>query len=211
MGIDWGRGQTNIDLSSGIRYGVIPAHDVGAGWYDASEGYYGPATCPLCGNEAAEYDQAEEEYGDENTTFDEAEGDIVGELSPASRGSCADFGCVRCGVYFGSDEAYGDDSISHRYGIGDDGEAEEGADVVATQGGDDCDIFIFRSEFFTFAPFCSPCAPGACYLRDGDYSGDDRAYCFGHDWFWDTERGFAPYPVFRASDGAEVYPPGLSF
>lgn len=202
MGIDWGLGRTNIDLSTGIRYGVIPAHDVGAGWYDSAESYYGPACCPKCGNEAADYDTAENEYGAENDGA---------ELSPAMSHSCADFGCVRCGLYFGSDEAYGDEALAHRVGIGEDGEEEEGADVVATQGGDDCDIFVLRSEYFTFAPFCSPCAPGACYLRDADYAGDDRAYCFGHEWFWDTERGYAPYPVFRVSDGAEVYPPGLSF
>lgn len=207
MGIDWGRGQTNIDLSSGIRYGVIPAHDLGGAWWENSQPYYGPAWCPLCGNEAQGIAGAEQDYAELHTDDD----DYSEELEACSQSSCADYGCAKCGVYFGSDEAYGDDPISHRYGIGDDGKAEEGADVVATQGGDDRDIFVMRSEFFTFAPFCSPCAPGACYLRDGDYAGDDRAYCFGHDWFWDTERGYAPYPVFRVSDGAEVYPPGLSF
>ncbi len=31
----------------------------------------------------------------------------------------------------------------------------------ATQGGDDCDIFILKSPYYTRAAFCSPCAPGA--------------------------------------------------
>lgn len=206
MGIDYGMGRTNIDVETGIRYGVIPAHDLGQAWYDNSSPYYGPACCPKCGNEAAEYDQAETEYGAEN------DGD---ELSPASRCSYSDWGCVRCGVFFGSDEAYGDEALLHRYGIGDDGEALEDADVVATQSGDDCDVFVLRSEYFTFAPFCSPCAPGACYLRDGSYEGDARAYCFGHDWFWDSRHSggvsIAPYPVFLVSTGEEVYPAGLSF
>jgi hypothetical protein len=61
--------------------------------------------------------------------------------------------------------------------------------------GEDGDIFITKSPFYTFCSFCSPCAPGAGYLM----SKDDgvRAYCFGHDWF---EGDKAPYEVYRVSD-----------
>ena len=40
-GIDYGLGKTNIDKTSGIRYGVISQHSVGQAWYDESEAYYG--------------------------------------------------------------------------------------------------------------------------------------------------------------------------
>ena len=68
---------------------------------------------------------------------------------------------------------------------------------------DSCgDIFITRSPYYTRAQFCSPCAPGACYLLNPCEDGE-RAYCFGHDWF---EDGHAPYPVYRVVDDAEVLP-----
>jgi hypothetical protein len=37
MGIDYGRGKTNIDLETGIRYGVISQNDVLQAWADCSE------------------------------------------------------------------------------------------------------------------------------------------------------------------------------
>ena len=40
-GIDYGRGQTNIDHKTGIRYGVISQNEVLQAWCDSSEPYYG--------------------------------------------------------------------------------------------------------------------------------------------------------------------------
>jgi hypothetical protein len=74
------------------------------------------------------------------------------------------------------------------------------------------DIFITKSPYFTYAQFCSPCAPGACYLMnfltsdeiDHDWSTDNnRAYCFGHDWF---DAAKAPYPVYDAKTGCIINP-----
>lgn len=86
--------------------------------------------------------------------------------------------------------------------------------------GEDGDIFISKSPYYTFAQFCSPCAPGACYLinpldilagypagghnKAGVPIDNNRAYCFGHDWFRDTETKKAPYPVYRVSDNQKV-------
>jgi hypothetical protein len=80
---------------------------------------------------------------------------------------------------------------------------DEGEDGLrASQGGDDSDIFVMSSPYFTRASYCSPCAPGACYLLSPDEDGD-KAYCFGHDWFKD---GKAPYPVFLVASGEEIKP-----
>ena len=69
--------------------------------------------------------------------------------------------------------------------------------------GDD-DIFITRSPYFTYCAFCSPCAPGAGYLRDHrDPDNGIKAYCFGHDWF---ESGKAPYTVYSVKTGLVVEP-----
>jgi hypothetical protein len=73
--------------------------------------------------------------------------------------------------------------------------------------GQDGDIFITKSPFFTYGQFCSPCAPGAIYLMNPlDESSRDennKAYCFGHDWF---EEGKASYPVFSIETGKEINP-----
>ena len=77
--------------------------------------------------------------------------------------------------------------------------AEDGYEAEC---GDDGDIFITKSPYFTYAAFCSPCAPGAGHLRS--YRPDGvKTYCFGHDWF---ENGKAPYPVFMVDTGEKREP-----
>ena len=70
---------------------------------------------------------------------------------------------------------------------------------------DDTDLFIEKSPFFTFAQFCSPCAPGACYLLNPlnpkEASKNNICYCLDHKWF---ENKKAPYPVFTIKTGKEV-------
>jgi hypothetical protein len=79
----------------------------------------------------------------------------------------------------------------------------EGEGIAAQQSHDSPDVWVFKSPYFTYAQFCSPCAPGACYLLNPctPESGAARAYCFGHDWF---EEGIAPYPVYSVETGAEL-------
>lgn len=80
----------------------------------------------------------------------------------------------------------------------------------------DTDVMVLKAPFYTFAPFCSPCVPGAgnlddaarAYERDpdtGDVHGweDNATYCVGHDWFDD---GVAPYPVFGALSNMPCFP-----
>ena len=77
----------------------------------------------------------------------------------------------------------------------------ESGDYKAHQSGDDTDIFITKSPYYTFARFCSPCAPGAGHLRNYDPDGV-KTYCFGADWFEDGE---CPYPVYRVDNDECVY------
>jgi hypothetical protein len=76
------------------------------------------------------------------------------------------------------------------------------------------DVWVMKSQFFTYAQFCSPCAPGACSLTnplefDGEKPSEkfqednwsNRAYCLGHDWYDDDQ---APYPVFSVETGKRV-------
>jgi hypothetical protein len=168
-GIDYGNGLTNVDKAIGIRFGVIPANDVGQAWYDSSIPDYGKPHCPKCGNEL-------------DSDFDDGED------------------CPHCQhhVKWMGDECFPESPVCHDY-------IQEGYKL--RQGGDGSDIFVLESPFFTFAQFCSPCAPGACYLLnwlEGDENCEtNRAYCLGHDWFEDKK---APYPVYSVETGTLVKP-----
>lgn len=178
-GIDYGLGRTNKDSATGIRFGVIPQNDVLQAWADSSEPYYGKPVenleCPDCGEEIAH----PEKWGD--TVQCDCGKNVECELPDFAEP-----------LSFSYDE-----------------------DGYHAECGQDGDIFITESPYFTYAQFCSPCAPGACYLRNpldvpfdaqerplGGFE-DNRAYCFGHDWF---EDGRAPYPVYSVATGELVNP-----
>jgi hypothetical protein len=145
-GIDYGRGITNIDAATGIRFGVIPQNEVLQAWADSSEPIY--PSCP--------------DHGDD----------------------CPD------------DCDYNENSEAIGF--------EYSGDGYEAEAGDDGDIFITKSPFYTYAQFCSPCAPGACYVTSTvEPDPNNRAYCFGHDWF---EDGQAPYPVYSVETGGKVEP-----
>ena len=160
-GIDYGMGQTNIDHKTGIRYGVIPANDVGQSWYNSAEPDYGVPLCPDCTREVVDSEEDKDYY------------------------------CEVCKKTYWSDDCFGDEPVGWYL---DDGEYQ----VEQT----DYDIFVTKSPYYTRASYCSPCAPGACHLRNPNENGE-KCYCFGHDWFDDE---VAPYPVYRVSDDSLVEP-----
>ena len=136
----YGNNVTNIDLKTGIRYGVIQMHAITQAWCDSAVPVY-PET-----PEGEEQD---------------------------------------------------DDAEPLRWEYREDGYVAE-AD-------DDGDVFVLKSPYVTFAQFCSPCAPGACHLGNplSEPHGNNRCYCFGHDWF---EDGVAPYPVYNLATMELVKP-----
>ncbi len=185
-GIDYGHGITNVNLMTGIRYGVIQANYVGQSWYDASEGEYPtPYDC------------------DAECICDECNEDIAIPKS-ANWGDtldCEEEGCSGSGEIESGDSL---ECIAHNYT--DDG-------YECTQGQDSSDIFVTKSPYYTYAPFCSPCAPGACYLTSDVDSFEERtekdgekAYCFGHDWFYDSELKHAPYTVYSVATNEVIKP-----
>lgn len=113
-------------------------------------------------------------------------------------GEDKDFTCDDCGQSYWSDEVFGEPL----------GWFVENDEYEAI-GHDDCDVTVMKSPYYTYAPFCSPCVPGACDLdsvsvHDGESDDEFEArmlregyvpcYCFGNDWF-PSEK--APYPVFK--------------
>lgn len=221
-GIDYGCGRTNVDNETGIRFGVIPANDLGESWYESSEGDYGPATCGECGNDAVEIDEVPFDLDECKTLRQEGwrKHDVL-EIPEEFRDDCGgneewkdegrDYACLSCARSFDSDDAWGDDGPVYGHNV-DDGEYK------AHQGHDDCDVFILKSPYYTRAQFCSPCAPGAAYLRNAiesppmyankplnekghrlnqraDKQGYPKAYCFAPDWFrpWADDQVMGEY------------------
>ena len=64
----------------------------------------------------------------------------------------------------------------------------------------DSDVMVLKSDYYTFASFCSPCLPGAGNL-DCPYLDGVKTFCLDGSWFEDEK---APYPVYKVSDGTEV-------
>jgi len=186
MSVEYGLGQTNIDLATGIRYGVIPAHDVGDAWYESAESDYGDPSCPICGNEAQDASSVADEDFPTGRYHD--------------RASSLEYVCWTCDMAYSSEDVYGDEPTGYSL---DDGQYSAVQDA-------DGDIFITRSPYFTYAPFCSPCAPGAVWLREGRTEDREspfqlpRGYAFGHEWFEDD---VAPYPIYSVETGELIAAP----
>jgi hypothetical protein len=177
-GIDYGMGRTNINRETGIRYGVISQHSVCQAWADCSEADYGDPTCPKCGGVAIS-----------------AEACLCDIDNCESGPGCADYVCEPCEYVFDSSEAYGDEPRGWHYS----GDGYECVDCL------DSDIMILQSPYYTYAPFCSPCVPGAGNIDStaGEELDGVRTYCLGHDWF---DSGKAPYRVFDAVYDVEILP-----
>lgn len=172
-GIDYGLGASNIDKETGIRYGVISSHSVGQAWYENAEALYGDPTCPKCGNTVVASDD-----------------DSLPEDAEWNNGK--DYACANCETCYWSDSVFPDEAQGYEYK----GDGYELTDCL------DNDIFVLKSDYYTFAQFCSPCVPGAGNLNNYCEDGA-KSYCLGHDWF---EDGKAPYPVYRVKDDSLVAP-----
>jgi hypothetical protein len=172
-GIDYGSGLTNIDHATGIRYGVISQHSVGEVWYDESTPDYGDPTCPKCGGKVLS-----------------VEDDAVPEDREHWGHKGSDFACLSCETTFFGDAVYSDEPTGHSY----DNDGYKLTDCL------DSDIMVIASPFYTLAPFCSPCVPGAGNLDSACEDGV-KTFCLGHDWF---ESGKAPYAVYSVETGAVV-------
>ena len=179
-GIDYGNGTSNIDKNTGIRYGVIAINSLNLDCvYDGGfDEFYGNPTCPECGNPAV--DTAKFQANGAHPESDDWEN--------YSEHGCDDYACVNCKHFLDSSEVYSEEMLSMSYD-------KDGYKLESCF--DNTELFVTLSPYYTFAQYCSPCAPGAGnldnYCEDGA-----KTYCLGHDWF---EDGKAPYPVYSVQTG----------
>ncbi len=185
-GIDYGLGKSNVD--TGIRFGVIPSNSLSP---DASDDVWQNGT-----------DLDYEDYITQvKAALESALCDYFSGYSskPDHKDSPLDRAVENAFDAIS-------DNIGDRYeSTGDCSRMDyerAGLHVRSDSGGD---LWVFESPFFTYAQFCSPCAPGACYLRNplDEPNDNNKAYCLGHDWF---DGGVAPYPVYSVATGELVKP-----
>lgn len=165
-GIDYSGGRSNFDPETGIHFGVISQHSLGAFAFDDIEFDYGDATCPKCGGVAVEYSDAHENF------------------EPCLVYGCSDYACENCKHTLDSAECFSDDPQGWSINA-------DGYQVINCL---DSDAMILKAPYFTRAVFCSPCVPGACSIETPAEDGA-KAYCFGHDWFDDGIAPYPVYSV----------------
>jgi len=183
QGIDYSFGKSNVS-DDGIHYGVIPVEDVCEFWCEDSELNYGEASCPDCDSDLVDIVDFENNNPEIETD----------DFKRFSEFDCDDWVCTNCEMIVGGEYAFPESPFSHY--LDDD-------TYQAEQGQDSCDIFIMKSKYFTFAQFCSPCAPGACYLPIPlkENHAINKCFCLHHDCFLD---GKAPYKVYSIETGKEI-------
>lgn len=177
VGIDYGMGKTNVDTSNGIRYGVISQHSIMPEAFDEFEADYGKPTCPKC-------------LGSVLDASDDTLPESSEDWEQYREWGCAEYACPTCEHLLDSSDVYGEDPLGFSYD----------SDGYSLESCLDSDVFVLKSQFYTFAQFCSPCVPGAGNLHNPMEDGT-KTYCLGHEWFDD---GKAPYPVYRVSDDTIV-------
>jgi hypothetical protein len=166
-GLDYGLGRSNIDLETGIRYGVISQNTVGQAWWDSAEAEYGDPHCPKCGNETCASDS-----------------DSLPEDAEWLDGK--DQACAHCQLTFWNDDCFPNEAQGYSF---------QDAEYTLTDCLDN-DIFVLKSPYYTFAQFCSPCVPGAGNLNSPmDGENGAKAYALGHEWFEDDKAPYRLFRV----------------
>jgi len=117
--------------------------------------------------------------------------DCGSETLVKSRSQRYDYFCQHCRTWHMSEDCYGDDSIGFHY----EGEGYLLEDCL------DTNIMVIKSDYYTFAVFCSPCVPGA---GDLDTPSEDgvKTYCLGPDWF--DSYTPCPYPIYKVEDDSLI-------
>lgn len=184
-GIDYGLGKTNRNTATGIRYGVIHSNAISP---DAFEDIVQHGTDVDYKEAVAELKSKLRSVLSDYLSDYKRSKDKPSKLDEAV-GSCWEM------IADDFDDSYENPGDCTRYWYD-----REGYKISVASDGD---MFIEDSPYFTYAQFCSPCAPGACYLASplDEPVEANKCYCLAADWFEDN---VAPYPVYSVATGKLV-------
>lgn len=160
----------NTDPKTGIRYGVIPLHDLDP-WF-AYEEFYDNSENLAIKEIELEIDElfepikefAKERGLDKETEIEKLKESIAEEMF----------------------ENWDESEDSRLY-------EHDGYKIELIT----YDLFIAKSPYVTFGPLCSPCAPNAVYIADADGKYGYMAYCLPDEFF---PGGKAPYKYIELEE-----------
>lgn len=196
-GINYGMLSTaNLDRETGIRYSVIPLHALHEYLLEDFIPQYGNPQCPQCATEdiidldttcpTCDHYHILTYTGDCRNDSERYGLDHIDQYDQYSKyRSSEDFACPQCQLIFGNDSAYPEDPIAWTY------ERQGFLLELDSQN----DVWIFKAPYVTYAQYCSPCAPGACYLlvpcREGQ-----GGLCYALDDSFFSKENSCPYPLY---------------
>lgn len=229
VGIDYSMGLSNVDRESGVHYGVIPMNSLSGYAWESLEADYGTPHCPKCGNDAIDFSS----YRDGEFDFDAECGmyqcdkcdnvyytmectiplfpmpademrcpdaDCNGtvyrvEFERDKYASDNDYLCLPCHYIIDSSEAYSGEPL---------GWSSEDDGYILHIDSDAIDLWVLKSPFYTYAQYCSPCAPGALWILNPVSEEGPKGYCLDKSWF---EGENCPYPYYSVETRERVYTP----
>jgi DNA-directed RNA polymerase subunit RPC12/RpoP len=172
VGIDYGMGISNRDPENPEIHYGVISQHTPSQWIWDDFEGVYGHGCPKCGTEFDDETVTENDEGDEE--------------------------CPSCGYkprHSDDSEWYGDESIGEEYNNSDPNYGIEYSETLSC-------FYVTKSPFYTFARYCSPCAPGAGDI-DSPVRGGVKSYCFGADFF--DEDSPCPYPIYSVETNELVY------
>lgn len=223
IGIDYGNRKANIDLKTGIRYGVICQNSVMS---DALQDIMdkgkdvafenAKAACVSVVKERVQHWFNNESWLNRDEKKMRADfrkivlegvrhsvnsytAERIAEDTVENWGKTSTVDEIMVDAESAVDAHFGD-SYESDNGLNDYVYEEDGYQITGCLTND---IIVIRSLYYTYAQFCSPCVPGAGNLDNAmsKESGAAKTYCLFHDWF---EGGKAPYRLWRVEDDVEI-------
>jgi hypothetical protein len=181
IGLDYGLGKANIDIPTGIRYGVISINSLHDWIWEQLESEYGDPTCPKCDSNVTDSPHGKDYFCEHCSGTTEALAEDIDARDDLEK------------FTYWSDQVFGDEPL---------GFTLNNSKYEAHSAFDNTCLFLTKSPYYTKAVFCSPCAPGAGDLNSTTDDGV-KTFCFGHNMF---EGNKAPYQVYKVSDDSIVEP-----
>jgi hypothetical protein len=224
-GIDYGLGTTNIDETTGIRYGVISQHSLDPEALD--EIYYGSHSTDLYYKRYVEEvmqriestlrAELPDDIGALYTKIDDTgvkrHETICDALTSALGDMFNDRSMIEVHEWVMSevdDTTILDELIKIAKEAADEhmGDNYQGDEIYPLYEDKtytvtrclDSDLMILKSPFFSNCSYCSPCVPGAGNLNTV-CEGGVKTYCLDETWFPDNK---APYPIYSVETGLKL-------